>query len=582
MQTRLPADEVLQRVAIDGRVAFAACFFCMGIAFLTLLDRLGLPEPFLAWLAPSLGLLGLVLIGLALRSSRISEYHAAGRQLPSAYAALTMTSTAAALFLLMQKLLSPSLSAGTAVGGVLLGLLCAGLLTGPLLRRTGAFSLSELVDYRFASTQLRLGLSLALALASAALAMEIFATSDEFLQIATQAPPLTRHLLLGLSLALLLLPAGLAGAVWGGAAAFGICLAAMVVPLVVMAARGASLPLPIIGDSAAFAQGLTQSGLLDFHPLTILCLAAGVMVLGPLLMPSIAATRTGDAREAGLSSIAWLTLLLVLGLCGALMAHLALQGAAGLRPTDLPDFLLEASRRGFASICGAHPASVAQVREACAQSPGFEGILRSGDLAATPLYLLTAVGELRGSGAAFTALSRAGLLCLALALTASAVFGLATSLSHDLIHLSRAKKPLTSRRLALTRVILLLSIIALAITVDHIHLPRGLLLGLALALSASLVLPLILLTLIPRATQMDALISLCMGGLALAVMLFGEWPTVSFTQLVQIGTASGVLAFVIGALLSLRHRADPTSAGSNFLSQILHGSDDAMHSDRGA
>ncbi len=582
MQTRLPADEVLQRVAIDGRVAFAACFFCMGIAFLTLLDRLGLPEPFLAWLAPAIGLMGLVLIGFALRSSRISEYHAAGRHVPSAYAALAMTSMAAALFLMMQKLLSPSLSAGSAVGGVVLGLLCAAVITGPLLRRTGAFSLAELVHYRFATAPLRLGLSLTLALASAALSVEIFAAGDELMQIATQASPLTRHLLLGLSLSLLLLPAGLAGAVWAGVAAFGMCLAAMVVPITLMAARGASLPLPIIGDSTAFAQGLTQSGLLDLHPLMILCLGAGVMVLGPLLMPSIAATRTGDAREAGLSSIAWLALLLVLALCGALMAHLALQGAAGLRPTDLPDFLLEASRRGFASICGAHPASVAQIREACAQWPGYDGILRSGDLAATPLYLLTAMGELRGYGAAFTALSRAGLLCLALALTASAVLAFATSLSHDLIHLSRAKKPLTSRRLALTRLVLLLSIIALAVTHDHLHLPRGLLLGLALALSTSLVLPLILLTLIPRATHYDALISFCMGGLAVAVMLFGEWPSVTFTQLVQSGAAAGALAFVIGTLLSLRHRADPTSTGSNFLSQILHGSDDAMQNDRGA
>jgi cation/acetate symporter len=554
----------------------------MGIAFLTLLDRLGLPEPVLAWLAPAIGLLSLMLIGLSLRSSRISEYHAAGRHVPSSYAALAITGMAAALFLMMEKLLAPSFSSGTAIGGLALGLICAALISGPLLRRTGAFSCTELVNERFANKHLRLGVAFALASASAALTVEIFSTADELMQIATQAGPLTRHMLLGITLAFLLLPAGVAGAVWGAAAAFGMVLATTVVPLVVMTARGATLPLPVLGDSIAFSQGLAQSGLTDWRPLMILCLATGVMGLAPLLLPSIAATRSTEARAGGLSAVAWLALLLVLVLCGGVMAYLALQGAAGLRPTDLPDFLLEASRRGFVTICGAHPASVAQMRDLCAQLPGYQGTLRSGDLAAMPLYLVTAVAELRGYGAAFTALSRAALLCLAIALTAAATLTAAISISHDLIHLSRAKKPLTSRRLALTRLVLIVSISALAITSDHLHLSHGLLLGLSLALSASLILPLIVLTLVPRATEVEALACFGMGAVAIAASIFVEAPNLSFTQLVQSGAACGALAFGVGAALSLRHHADPTSAGSNFVAQVLHGSDDAMHSDSGA
>ena len=62
-----------------------------------LLDRLGLPANLLNWLGPIIAIASLSVAGVLLRSSRISGFFSAARQVPGPYVGLAMAGLAAAL-----------------------------------------------------------------------------------------------------------------------------------------------------------------------------------------------------------------------------------------------------------------------------------------------------------------------------------------------------------------------------------------------------------------------------------------------------------------------------------------------------
>ena len=88
---------------------------------------------------------------------RVSYYYAAGRSVPAEYAGFALAMLCAGLMLpFAPQFAARSWGIGLA-GGMFAGVALAGCVLGPMLRKTGAFSLSGVLATRFPSLPPRLG-----------------------------------------------------------------------------------------------------------------------------------------------------------------------------------------------------------------------------------------------------------------------------------------------------------------------------------------------------------------------------------------------------------------------------------------
>ncbi len=581
----------IDRAAIDGRVAFATAAFLLGAGIFVLLDRIGTPEPFVALLAPALAVTGLAAIGFMLRSMRISSFYAAGRAAPGVYAGLALTALGLALAMPFTPPGPAGVSLSSLMAGLGSGLLLAALWTGPMLRKTGAFSIASMLVARFPGLTIRLGATLATGAAGLCIGLAGLAMAQHSLAQATAADAQTCAILAAVIVALIVVPGGMAGLVWSATGAAGLLIAGIAAPLALMIGSGEAIPLPLPGNRVAFEEALAHMtqwragspAPMEADSLIVIGVALGVAALGSLLAPAITTQNARETQRGGLSGLVWCVLLALMALMIAAASTQTLQaGGVGLRPGDLPAFLLEASGRGLVGICGAHPATIAQAREACAALPGFSGALRPSDITATSDYLLLGLAELRGYGAAFSGLAMAGRISIAPVLSAAGFFTLATALGEDASRRKREASALASHRLAVTRLVLLGAISSCAAQLASNAPDPRLLIGAALALSAVAIAPLLLLSLWPRAEGQDGAIAL-VTGLAVAeaiILLAGRQPTADDVAMASVaGFAAATLA---GFGASFRHPADHTSEAAAFVHGLLHGEGDVLGPDKGA
>ncbi len=584
-------DDRLGRAAIDGRVAFATAIFLFSLGVFILLDRIGAPERLVALLGPVIALIGLAALGFLLRSMRISSFHAAGRAAPGGYAGLALMALGAGL----ATPFIPPVPMGASIQGLLLGLgaglALAGFGVGPMLRKTGAFSITDLLAWRFQNMALKVGALLFVSLASLCVGLSGLSMALRGLNQATAMGPMACAIVAAALVAVIVVPGGLAGLFWSAAGAGGLLIAGVAAPLVVIIASGATIPLPMLGDPAAFAQAMARIeewqravSLPGGHDgLIVIAIALGLGALAPMLAPAIATQSTTEARRGGLLGLFCCGLLGLMALAVMAASALALQTElTGLRSADTPAFLLDASSRGLISLCGRHPATLAQVREACEALPGFSGVLRGSDLVASGDYLLLGLAQLRGFGPAFSGLAMAGRIAAALVLSAAGFLTLATALGHDAFYRMHAGTALSSRRLAVTRLILLIAIAASALVLPGVGVNPAPLIGIAIGVSAVTVAPLLLLSLWPRATGQDAAIALVAGVGVAEIVLLAAGGSPSADLSAGAAVAGFAAAIMAGVGASFLHAPDPTSPGEAFLHGLLHQDGDVLGPDKGA
>ncbi len=594
-------DTLRARASIEGRVAFAVAAFLVAAGLVGLVDRVGAPESIVAALGSIVTLLGLAVLGLLLQAMRISRFYAAGRSVPPPYAALAWAGLAAGLalpFLPGERgvLSSPGLVSGL-LAGLGAGVFLAGAASGPLLRKTGAFSLSDLIGGRFTHPFASLAAVAIVACVSALVAMAGFEGAVQGLQAIIGFPRFACALMAGFVLLALTVPGGLSGAVWGACGAGSVLLAGMLAPLAILMIRGEPLPLPLLGDAdhwrAALAhmarwQGnAAQAGLLEgkfFEGASIsifLASAIGVAALSPFLTPAIACQRATQARQAGTAACVWVVLLALVAAATLAFSALNLDSVlAGRRPDELPSFAYFASGNGLLTICGRMVETPAAALAACRALPGFSGALSPGDIWASGRFLLGGVAEIHGLSIAFTGLTAAGLAAASCVLAAAGVQTFATSIAHDAIFRVRDAAALTSRRLAGTRVLMiglggLITLLSVEITFD----PQ-LLIGLALALSGCTLAPLLIMSLWPRVNGADAVWALLasVGAAAFVVAVGASSPTT-----IAVASLTGFCAALVAGLgSSLRHTEADSPHGRIFVQGVLHGEADLMNMDRGA
>ena len=590
MKTVLRDEDLRERATIDGRVAFSVAAFASAAVLVALLDRVGVPEPVVGVLGPLFSIAGLIWLGMLMRSMRISRFYAAGRALPSSYAGLTLASLATGLCIPFVPPVPPGVGFGTLAWGVGIGLVLVALVSGPLVRKTGAFSLTDLLAARFPNLSLRLALVVVVAVTSLLIALAAYQTAALEISHALGIQRPTAMLLTGFVIAAMILPGGTGGVVWSGAGAAGLLIAGFAMPLVLMMFAGTPLPAPVFGDAPAWSEAVSRIAGWTGHPVTLSdpvhwlvigVIALGVSALAPLLAPAIGCSRLGSAQRAGVASIVWVVVIAVLIGATVAVSTLALgTSLEGLRPESLPGFIYQSSGRGLIAICGKAVADPAAARAACAALAGFKGQIRPADISTTGDFLMLAAPMLRGFGVALSGLVAAGVIAVSLVLTASSIQCIAVAIGHDALYRVRDASALTSHRLAATRGVQIITIIAMgALLYGHAADARTLI-GLAIAFSAATFVPLLVLTLWPRATGIDATLALLVSlATAEAVIMFGS-PQPQIVQLAMAAGAGCALGLAVGIATSFLRAKDPTSPGGIFVTRLLHGQADVLNPDK--
>ena len=512
-------NETIKGIGQRFGFGFAAAATMAGIVIV--LDRVGTPARLVTGLGLGFGLLIVLLIGVAMRTMRVSRFHAAGRVVPPAYAGLALGGLCLTIILTS---LPPDLNVealvqtGVQVGG---GLALAGFILGPILRQSGAFSLNGLLGGRFPGAGFRMAILLLLGAIAALLGLASLQGASRGLLVATGFAPWPGAVLLGLVVLVTTLPGGLAGTIWVNVAAAGCTIGAMVLALGLGYFQNEPLALPVVGDRALLVAALTH--LNDFSALpaspdnfswAMLAAIPGYAVLFILSGLFVATANAGAARRSGLIGLFWGSVLALLALAMIAASIIGIdKDLIGNRPNQLPDAAYFASSNGEMRLCGARVDSPPKAALACAALPGFTGKLQAQDIAPSALSLISGLALVRNPPAAAAGLINAGLVLLQLALAAAAFQALAGTLAHDGFYRLRDQAALTSRRLAIARACLL-AVIASAVIVSLVLTPDPHRLAMAaLALAAGLAAPLLALALWPMATTRDAVMALSAGGL---------------------------------------------------------------------
>ncbi len=579
-----------ERASIDGRVAFASAFLVLGCALIILLDRIGVPERVVAILGPMVALVSLATLGALLHSMRISRFYAAGRRVPAIYAGFAATTLVAALAASCLAALPAGVTLVDFAIGIAAGTVIAGLGVRPLVRKTGAFSVADLVATRFPGMVLRLGMALLVAAIAYLLAHAGVELAVRALNLWSGfARPLSAALV-GIVLVFMVAPGGFAGAIWGAIAAGAMSVAAFALPLIVLALGGNPLPFPVVGDTALWQRAVAQLSawnLMGPDPQglnlwIVIALAVGLAVLVPVAAPAFGAPDRRSARRAGYISLIWLALFGAIIIATIAASTVALvQDTAGQKPDRLSPTLYAASKNGAFSICGVEGQTPIGLRQTCAARPGFKDTLREEDVAPRRDFLFLNLPLLGGLGPAFSGLVVAAMAALGLALASVSFQAFATALGHDAFHRVRDVEALTSRRLAITRLVLIAAIVvSTAVASTTPSDPRAAI-GLAVVLSTAGVAPLIALALWGRATGLDALIALVVGlaGTEAALLLAGN--TMSAVHLAGASLIGAAAGFGAGFASSLVRGGD-REAGRLFVRSMLHGKAEMPNPDRGA
>ena len=292
-------------------------------------------------------------------------------------------------------------------------------------------------------------------------------------------------------------PGGLSGVMWAAAAAAGVATLGFGWPIAALSLHDA-LPSGLIFGGGASAEaaklleswGVTPSPMgLPVEFVTTIAVALGITTLAPVLAASVATADGRSARRAGISALFWSVVIALLAAAAIAASALSLARAtAGQPPERLPQAIYQASERGLLSVCGYYVRGPSEAQRACA-AKGYARRRRSprrrkirpidGD------FLLGALPPAAELGAASSGLIASALVALGLALATAGLQACATAFGHDALYRLRGEIDLTSRRLAVNRVTLVIvSTLAYVTAVTGVFTP-GALVAAALAVSAA-------------------------------------------------------------------------------------------------
>jgi cation/acetate symporter len=568
------------RIPVADRDPFAspgrACgLFVAGFAGFVLLlaglERLGLPESWLGSLLVLGTLAAFVAIGFLARTTRALDYFVAGHRVPALYNGMagagsvisvaSFVGVTGTLMLLGYDGLAWVL--GSTGGFVLLAILIA-----PPLRKLGAYTVPDVLAFRYGGTPARL-VGVVVLLASSFLLLTAQLYGAGLVAARLLGLPFEAAVWIGCAVVVLCtILGGMRALSATQVAQYVVLIAAYLLPIVLVSLKTTGLPMPelaygkaIAGIAAREAQmlkdGLATAATLKpyLQPFThmtplnffglVLCLMIGTAALPHLLMRSFTTPTVRAARSSAAWSLFFVFLFFVLAPAYAAFARLGIYtDVIGKAPGALGSWLFSLGEMGLVSICGRDAVSAQAVADACQGAAGYSGVIRAQDFVIGADAVLTAMPAMAGLPFVVIALVAVGALAAALAAAGGLAFAMAGTLAHDVYCRSVVSDAPAEPRILAARVgLVLVAAVAAAMATMR---PADLLTLVAWAFSlamAGLFPALVLGIWWRRATSLGAILGMVAGfGIALFYILVTRY----FPQ-------AGVTHFGMTAL------ADPTT-----------------------
>lgn len=466
--------------------------FIAFIILMAVLSAIGVPNVVIGYLFMGFTIVIYAVIGVMSRTMQVGEYYVAGRRVPALYngmatgadwmSAASFIGMAGSLYLLGYDGLAFVL--GWTGGYVLVAILVA-----PYLRKFGAYTVPDFLSARYGGNLARfIGVIVLFSCSFTYVVAQIFGTgliSARFLGIDFNVAVYVG--LAGILVCSML--GGMRAVTWTQVAQYIVLIIAYLVPVIWMSTVRTGVPIPQLMYGEALqniamletAQAITPGHATPFshggydaknYFLLIICLMVGTASLPHVLMRYFTTPSVRDARK----SVAW-SLLFIFILYFTAPAYAAFAKwnmldlvASGLTPDNIADkagWMLRwaAADNTLVQICGQAATSVEAIAAACAEAGKAAGAnLAFADINLNPDMIVLATPEMAGMPYVISGLVAAGGLAAALSTADGLLLAIANALSHDIYYKMIDQNAPTSRRLIVSRVLLVVVAILAAYT----------------------------------------------------------------------------------------------------------------------
>ncbi|MEP9390366.1 sodium:solute symporter family protein [Mesorhizobium sp. KR9-304] len=455
--------------------------FIAFIILMAILSAMGVPNVIIGYLFMGFTIVIYAVIGILSRTMHVGEYYVAGRRVPAIYngmatgadwmSAASFIGMAGSLYILGYDGLGFVL--GWTGGYVLVAILVA-----PYLRKFGAYTVPDFLSARYGGNLARfIGVVVLFSCSFTYVVAQIFGTgliSARFLGIDFNVAVYVG--LAGILVCSML--GGMRAVTWTQVAQYIVLIIAYLIPVIWMSTVKTGVPIPQIMYGQALqnigalevAQGITVGHATPFAHggydaknffLLILCLMVGTASLPHVLMRYF---TTPSVREARVS-VAW-SLLFIFMLYFTAPAYAAFAKwtmldlvASGLTPDNIAEkagwmMRWAAADNTLVQICGKAAVDAATIAAACAE----KGItaLSFADINLNADMIVLSTPEMAGMPYVISGLVAAGGLAAALSTADGLLLAIANALSHDIYYKMIDQNAPTSRRLIVSRILLVM------------------------------------------------------------------------------------------------------------------------------
>ncbi|CAH2405976.1 sodium:solute symporter family protein [Mesorhizobium escarrei] len=455
--------------------------FIAFIILMAILSAIGVENVVIGYLFMGFTIVIYAVIGVLSRTMHVGEYYVAGRRVPALYngmatgadwmSAASFIGMAGSLYLLGYDGLGFVL--GWTGGYVLVAILVA-----PYLRKFGAYTVPDFLSARYGGNLARfIGVIVLFSCSFTYVVAQIFGTgliSARFLGIDFNVAVYVG--LAGILVCSML--GGMRAVTWTQVAQYIVLIIAYLIPAIWMSTVKTGIPIPQLMQGQALAnitaletaQGITLHHITPFahggydaknYFLLILCLMVGTASLPHVLMRYF---TTPSVREARVS-VAW-SLLFIFILYFTAPAYAAFAKwtmldlvASGLTPENIAEkagwmMRWAAADNTLVQICGQAATDTAAIVAACAE----KGVtaLSFADINLNADMIVLATPEMAGMPYVISGLVAAGGLAAALSTADGLLLAIANALSHDIYYKMIDQNAPTSRRLIVSRILLVM------------------------------------------------------------------------------------------------------------------------------
>ena len=462
--------------------------FIAFIILMAILSAMGVPNRIIGYMFVGFTILIYAVIGILSRTMQVGEYYVAGRRVPAIYNGMatgadwmsgaSFVGMAGTLYILGYDGLAFVL--GWTGGYVLVAILVA-----PYLRKFGAYTVPDFLAARYGGNLARfIGVIVLISCSFTYVVAQVYATGI----ISARFLGLDFNVAVYVGLAGILVCSMLGGmraVTWTQVAQYIVLIIAYLIPAIWMSTVKTGVPIPQLMQGTALAgitaletaQGIAVNHITPFvhggynalnYFLLILCLMVGTASLPHVLMRYF---TTPSVREARVS-VAW-SLLFIFILYFTAPAYAAFAKwtmldlvASGLTPENIADkagwmMRWAAADGSLVQICGKAAVDAAAIAAACAEK-GVTGALAFKDISLNADMIVLATPEMAGMPYVISGLVAAGGLAAALSTADGLLLAIANALSHDIYYKMIDQHAPTSRRLIVSRILLVVVAIAAA------------------------------------------------------------------------------------------------------------------------